>query len=558
MLRGDGQSGFRGDERGVTVQVGAVLLFGILIVALATWQAAVVPDQNADVEFEHSRTVQSDVADLRNGILRTGVTGNPHPASVSLGTRYPSRTLFVNPPPASGSLETVGTDDGRVNVTLENAALDSEYENAREYWTGDPSAGRYDTGTLVYTPGYTQYRNAPTVVYENGLVVNQFDGGDQQVRSGQTLVSGNVLTLLTLRGSLGESRAGDYTVETRAVSEATGTVTVRSTAEEPLVVAVTSRLPAATWESSILAGEAAVADVTERATWEDGGVTYHRVAVELEPGSYELRAGSVGVGALTDDEARPDPAYLVAVDDYRTVGNETNGTMRVEVRDRFNNPLSDAAVDVRVDTDHLRVWNGSAWNATATLRTDADGRATVSYRAVNVTSSGESAWLNASLAGASESYEYRNFSDRSVPVVAVGDGGDLNPGQPDDVHLENVSRTGDVYRLAFANGAPEDRTVTYARVNVYVVQKQGGGGGGGDDAPTYGDLYAVTDPTERTRLDVGGPYANVDPGITVARDGTRDVEIEFDRTPNNDASWFVLTLVFENGERATYIVSVGS
>lgn len=555
MLRGDRGRRLRADERAVTVQIGAVLLFGILVIALATFQVTVVPDQNAGVEFDHSQTVQSQMQDVRNGLLRAAGTGNPHPTRITLGTRYPDRVVFVNPPPASGTLRTAGTDDARVNVSLENANVDSEYENAVDYWTNASGAGTYGTGALIYSPGYNEYRNAPTVVYENSLLVNRFDGGESLTRTGQTLVSGNTINLVALRGSLSESRPGAYTLDARPVSEAETTVTVRSSNDDPLVLAVTSQLPAVKWEKSVLTGESAVADVRERDNWTEGGVTYHRVAIEFAPGAYELRAGSVGVGALSDDDATPDPAYLVAVDDYQTVGNNTNGSMTVAVRDRYNNPASNATVDVAVDADHLRVWNGTAWNATATLDTDAEGRATVRYRAANVTSAGESAWLNASMAGANETYEYRNFSDLSVPVVAVGGGdGGPNPGQPGDVLLDNVTRSGDTYTLTFDNSGSENRTIRYARINVYIVQRQGDGG---SSEPTYGDVRAVTDPSNRTRLTVGGPYESLDPGITIDA-GTTDAEIVFDQTPTNDDSWFVLTVVFENGERERYFVAVGS
>ena len=101
--RGDG-SGER--DRAVTVQIGAVILFGFLIVALSTYQATVVPDQNREVEFLHNQEVQTDMVELSSSIAATGRTGDAAPATVKLGMRYPSRTFFVNPPPASGRLST--------------------------------------------------------------------------------------------------------------------------------------------------------------------------------------------------------------------------------------------------------------------------------------------------------------------------------------------------------------------------------------------------------------------------------------------------------------------
>ena len=40
-------SGF--DERGQAIQIGAVLLFGLLIISFASYQAFVVPNQNKQI-----------------------------------------------------------------------------------------------------------------------------------------------------------------------------------------------------------------------------------------------------------------------------------------------------------------------------------------------------------------------------------------------------------------------------------------------------------------------------------------------------------------------------
>ena len=70
---------FRGDERGAAIQVGAVIMFGFVVVALASWQAQVVPQQNADVEYTHSQRVQDDMQDVRNGVV--SAPGGNRPSS---------------------------------------------------------------------------------------------------------------------------------------------------------------------------------------------------------------------------------------------------------------------------------------------------------------------------------------------------------------------------------------------------------------------------------------------------------------------------------------------
>ncbi|MFB6103465.1 MAG: hypothetical protein ABEJ57_00070, partial [Halobacteriaceae archaeon] len=141
--------GLLNDERGQSIQVGAVLLFGFLVVFLAIYQAQVVPAQNAGIEADHSDRVRTQLMELRNAILRGAATGEGYPVTVTLGTDYPSRIAAVNPPPAVGKLETTANQ----TVTLANAtAVDAE---TRDYLDGGKL--NFTTKGFVYTPDYSEY-----------------------------------------------------------------------------------------------------------------------------------------------------------------------------------------------------------------------------------------------------------------------------------------------------------------------------------------------------------------------------------------------------------------
>jgi hypothetical protein len=115
------------DDRGQSIQIGAVLLFGALVVALAGYQAFVVPQQNEAVEFSHSQTVQNDIQELRNALVSATGEASTRSVSVTLGTRYPDRAFAVNPGPASGSLRTAGTSDPGVALEVANATAAGEH-----------------------------------------------------------------------------------------------------------------------------------------------------------------------------------------------------------------------------------------------------------------------------------------------------------------------------------------------------------------------------------------------------------------------------------------------
>ena len=353
----------RTDERGVTVQVGTVLLFAVLIVLLSTYQASVVPQQNEQVEFNHNQRVQSQLQDLRDELLRTAATGSGGSSSVALGTRYPVRAVFVNPAPPSGTLATTSEGD----VVVQNAEATGE---TGDYWTGADRT--FATRGLAYEPNYHVYQNPPTTVYNVGVLYNRFENGARLTVAGQQLVEGDRITLVTLDGSLSKSSSGTASVNVEAVSTASRTITVRNeNPGEPVTVVVPTPLSVGKWEE-ILADELDPdSNDPDRYVSAVENAGAGAVRLVFEPGTYELRLAKVGVGTDVPDV---DAHYVT---DVRGDGTSvpTGGTRKVvvEVRDRYNNPVAGATVE---PTD---VSAGSV--SPSQVETGADGRATFVYHA---------------------------------------------------------------------------------------------------------------------------------------------------------------------------------
>lgn len=573
----------REDDRAVTVQIGAVLLFGILIVALATFQVTVVPNENSAAEFEHNLDAQQGMSELRNALLGAAASSDPQSASLPLGTTYPQRTLFINPPPPRGTVRTDGTGDARVNVTLNNANVRSKYDNAEDYWNG--TARTYDTGYIVYSPNYNEYREAPTTVYENSLVLNVFSENQTLERTGQTLIQGNSINLLTLNGSLQESGTDGESVDARPLSAYTNTVTVRSNASDPFWINITSRLHADTWGNRVLADQLSsnggnVAEVVEISNRTRDGVTYHQVGIQLAEGSYELRGASVAVGAVSETDRQPDPTYFVVTDGYDTVGNGSTGNITVQVRDQFNNPVDDFEVNASITNnggeEYLRLLDTDGNGQNNSVVTDKDGYATFTYKAVNETVASESASVNVSMLGGDETYRYKNFSERKVPTFTFGGEGDssggsegLNPGGPgsviltkseiaNDTKAPNVgSADADWVWLVFNKTGATNATITHTRINVLVYSSAR------DPPYTHGLLKNENNET-RANMSISGSYATVSPTVNITP-GKNSLFIEFigDGENNNNidlenGDWFVLTVIYEqNGKqrKAVYFVS---
>ncbi|MFB6183659.1 MAG: hypothetical protein ABEI96_03810 [Haloarculaceae archaeon] len=186
-------------ERGQAVQIGAVLLFAVLVITFATYQAFIIPQQTQEIEFKHSKAVQNDMLELRNKILDAKQTGNREFSEVKLGTRYPNRLFAINPPPAGGTLHTGET--APIQVEADGSVPDL-----------CPSKGTIQTRNLTYTDGYNAYRNAPKIVYENTVLYLKFDGKTILLTDEQ-LVQGSNVNVVPLNTSYSENGVDATSVE---------------------------------------------------------------------------------------------------------------------------------------------------------------------------------------------------------------------------------------------------------------------------------------------------------------------------------------------------------
>jgi hypothetical protein len=325
---------FRDDRRAAALQVGAILLFGFLVIGLTLYQATVVPNQNEGIEFDHNQQVQQSLQELRNGILRTAAAERTSPTTVPLGTRFPQRIVAVNPPPSSGR---VATGSGG-SVTLTNAtAINDE---TADYWNGTNRTR--PTRLLSYDPDYSLYQAAPRTVYDDTVVYNDF-GERQRAVTDQRLLEGNLIYVVALNGSLGQSGTQATSVSPTPVSASDRTVAINGS---DLTIQVSTALSESEWERLLedqyevnggrIDGNAAGVTVT-------GGT----LTVDLlSDRTYRLRMAKVGIGSgVTDTTAQ----YLTVVDGADSV--TASGTRRIvlEVRDGYNNPVSGVPVEAAVD-----------------------------------------------------------------------------------------------------------------------------------------------------------------------------------------------------------------
>ena len=412
--------GLRGDERAQSVQVGAVILFGFLIVGLATYQVTVVPSQNEQAEFEQSQAVRGDMAELRNGLQTTGVTGESQPVEIQLGTRFQPRTLFVNPPPAAGTVRTQELETDTATVTFVNASVDSSVGGeADDYWAGNES---FETKLLLYEGDYREYDAAPAnVSIQLGHVVASYeDDRTVNVTDRPGLVQGDRLTLVLVQGNFSQNGVDTTTVDPSSVSR----VTRREEVSGTINVTVPTTLPpervaglfAEINESSPIDVQARDANKSQavNVTLDTTGTNIKLgiAAVEIESGAPNRELGYVDVQAVED------------------VSAGQTGDVVVEVRDEYGNPVSGARLNATI-AGNATFENGNQERTSVT--TDLNGFHTFEYVPNGSTAAGDEILLNVTFDPLRNgTFEPRTPANATVELEVEGGGGGGGGGDDDD------------------------------------------------------------------------------------------------------------------------------
>ncbi|AFK20108.1 hypothetical protein E6P09_14680 [Haloferax mediterranei ATCC 33500] len=400
---------FRGDERAVTVQIGAVLLFGIIIISMSMYQATVVPNQNEQVEFQHNQNVHDDFVSLRGAVIESASEPMTRPATVSLGTRYPSRTLFVNPGPVSGTLQTqsLGT------LTVSNV---STSEDETDDYVAD-NALSFTTKSLEYSPRYHVMQSSPTTVYENTIAYNRFESGYNGTLTGQSLVDGRTISLVLLDGNYSENGVRSATIDAQAVSSATRTVSVtNNSSTSNVTITVPTKLSVEDWKTILtdaeeLDGSGDTSNDAYVHEVHDGAAG--SVVIEMERGeTYNLRVGKIEVGSGAESQS---PHYL-------TVADKSSSSVTFEVRDRYNNPVSGATLNVTALPSTPLAAQGQSGSKLTDLDTDADGQVTVSLTDPSATSYTVRASINRDPSTDFDASRLQNATAEVVPGSGSGSG----------------------------------------------------------------------------------------------------------------------------------------
>ena len=217
---------FAADNRAVSAVVGFILIFGILMLTLTVYQAQIVPQQNAQTEFEQYEETRDELIELRNAISTAGQANLSQFPSITLGTSYQSRLLTINPAPAAGTLQT-----SEYNISI-----------------GDESGSETNISTqfIEYQPGYNEIIVGPTW-YEHSVLYEDRETRNAVTLEDQHLVTdGNELKITALQNSFQRSGTSRVTVELTPNQSAVDLDDLED--DEELTVRIPTRLDEDYWD----------------------------------------------------------------------------------------------------------------------------------------------------------------------------------------------------------------------------------------------------------------------------------------------------------------------
>lgn len=548
------------NNRAVSEVIGAILLFALVISALALVQATAVPTWNQQEEFEHSDRIVSELSQFSDDLERSATTGAGTTRSLDLGVEYQSRPFLFNPSSPAGNLQLV---DGPAMV-LGNVAADGE---TGDYWTGE--SREFPTAAIHYEPAYNEYRNAPTTVIESGTMYNRYGSVNVVLADGQ-VIEDRQITLRTMDGRMDYSTTGVQPVTVVPLSAPAQNIPVHAATPgpdsdwEPVTLTIPSGLSLAEWEARYAdqfydPTEPASGNVLDISAAGEGAVLIELRPVDDDgrPIVYSLSLAHLGIETGYDRQVSG-AHYLTTEGPVTLTARPTEARdLTVQVRDRFNNPVTDERVSFSTRQGSLTARDGR-FGAHVDVWTDRNGEATVAHQRVSVGTT----TIEASIGDGTADRERVAFSFvSSDPDDRAPGEGTINQPSPlrlHDAFAESECKpnqdTGCTVHLEFSNLGSSSIDVEMGRFAFF-----GAAGPGVDSAQLP---HTLEFPVNGTLLEIRDEYVNLAPTL-IAPGADWDLDVLFrdglgDRYEVETSEFFVISLIADGDEFTYFVNPIGS
>jgi len=174
------------EKKGVSVVLGTILMFVIMVGLYASIQATQVPLWNLRIDAQSFETTYGDMLFLKSDIKNVALLKQPKATVIRMGALYPDRMIFINP-----------KQGVYTSMTKEDATVTVEY------------TVEWSTGSATYTEYYPSSRlifdvlspEGGSLIYEHGLIIRSFPNGSVSTDP-QELIVDEELSVPVLDASL--------------------------------------------------------------------------------------------------------------------------------------------------------------------------------------------------------------------------------------------------------------------------------------------------------------------------------------------------------------------
>lgn len=331
------------DTRAQSIQIGFILLLVMLVAFAGAYQSTVVEERTERIEISHYQQITNDLTQLHE---QTRSSTASQPVTINTYITYPT-SIFAYPPDHGNTLQTT-SDSATISLSNASSTDGLNHLNGSEL--------TYTTKFLQFTPYYAQH-DAGTLTLEHGTLTRE--NGYSPVTD--SVIDDNEINLVMLHGDVATTQDTTITAHTRTPKP----VRISNTNDDPLTITLDTTLSESKWRSIL----------DDERTTNNGHITdidyttdtpYNTVHITLEANTtYELYTYRNTLGSESDSTTAH---YLAPTTTEVGVAEGNTKYLIVEVRDKWNRPVSGATLNATTNTGNVEVVDTSNTNGQIRLQ----------------------------------------------------------------------------------------------------------------------------------------------------------------------------------------------
>lgn len=438
---------------GQSVVIGSVLMFGILIVAFSIYQASVIPQQNAEVEYQHYTEFRSDMIAFDTTVDQTKSL-NTASTTMTVSKSYPTRLIAVNPPPFRTRIS-IGDNNP---TTISNFSVDSS-GNEVDYWNQQGQLS-IPNSTVTATPNYNLYQNSNPLLYENQVTYIETEDLEPVLLSSESPVDNQTIDLQGYTGELSPVSSAQQQITVKQVSGSRDVLYISGDGSgDPIQIQMNTQIPEITWRK--------ILDVSNNPNIEsvDYDQSSDTLTIELDPSqTYIVEAYLSATNPSDSIESASQPTYIQTVSSDTVASGEN---IPLSVHDQLGNTVSGAVVTVSDDPQNCITFNEKRTNTNGevSFTCQTNQNTTVTFQINNGNESYETVTVNVSANnGNNNTGGNANVTSNITSMTATQAGGGPPQNRPYDIDVD--------WEITTQSGSVQDGTLTLRDSSGNVVDQR--------------------------------------------------------------------------------------